>query len=313
MRIGVVVDSSCDLPPEFMEEHGVKIFPNSIRIGQDTLVDERDPDATLAFFSSHIGDKSHDAETSPFSVDAIQKVFLERLVLDYDFVFCITVWSKRSHVYENATKASFAILSTYRKTRSAAGVTGPFSMRVIDSKTLFCGVGLVAAETVRMAQEGLQPNEIRANLDQLIPNVVGYFVPADLAYIRIRALSRGEKSVGLATYLIGTALDIKPVLGIYREDTKPVAKVRGYDGAVEKMLLHIAKSVKTANLLSKYVVVSYGGDLDEVRNMAGYAELERACQERELTLMLSIMSATAVVNVGAGGICAGYAGDLVPM
>ena len=44
--------------------------------------------------------------------------------------------------------------------------------------------------------------------------MVGYFVPSDLAYIRTRAMKRGEKSVGLATFLIGTALDIKPVLGI---------------------------------------------------------------------------------------------------
>ncbi len=313
MRIGVVVDSSCDLPPEFLEANGVKIFPNSIRVGQDILVDERDPDATLAFFSSHIGDKSHDAETSPFSVDAIQKVFLERLVLDYDFVFCVTVWSKRSHVYENATKASFAILSTYRKTRSAAGVTGPFSMRVIDSKTLFAGTGLVAAEAVRMAREGLQPNEIRANLDQLIPNVVGYFVPADLAYIRTRAMKRGEKSVGLATFLIGTALDIKPVLGIYREDTKPHAKVRGFEGAVEKLFKHVAQVASSGNLMSKYVGISYGGELSEVSNMPGFAELEKVCRSRELELLISVMSASAAVNAGAGGLCVAYAGDMVPM
>ena len=313
MRIGVVVDSSCDLPPEFLEQNGVKIFPNSIRVGQDILVDERDPDATLAFFASHIGDKSHDAETSPFSVDAIQKVFLERLVLDYDFVFCITVWSKRSNVYENATKASFAILSTYRKTRSAAGVSGPFSMRVIDSKTLFAGTGIVAAEAVRMAREGLQPNEIRANLDQLIPNVVGYFVPADLAYIRTRATKRGEKSVGLAAFLIGTALDIKPVLGIYREETGPHAKVRGFEGAVEKMFKHVAGVLSTGNVLSKYVGISYGGDPSEVRMMPGFSELEQVCRSRELELLISVMSASAAVNAGAGGICVAYAGDMVPM
>ncbi len=313
MRIGVVVDSSCDLPPEFLEENNVKIFPNSIRVGQDILVDEREPDATLAFFSSHIGDKSHDAETSPLPVEQIQKVFLERLVLDYDFVFCVTVWSKRSHVFENATKASFGILSSYRRTRSAAGVSGPFSMRVIDSKTLFSGTGLVAAEAVRMAKEGLQPNEIRANLDQLIPNVVGYFVPSDLAYIRMRAMKRGEKSVGLATFIIGTALDIKPVIGIYREETGPAAKVRSYEGAVEKMLKHVTQMIKTGNLMSRYVCVSYGGELSEAQAMPGYAELEKICRDRELDLKLAVMSASAVVNAGAGGICVAYAGDHKPI
>lgn len=313
MRIGVVVDSSCDLPQEFIEQNGIKILPNTIRVGGDSLVDERDEVATLAFFNSHIGDKSHDAETTPFSVDQIQKVFLERLVIDYDFVFNVTVWSKRSNVYENATKASFAILSSYRRTRSAANVGGPFSMRVLDSKTLFAGVGVVAAEAVRMAKEDLQPNEIRNNLDLVVQNTVAYFVPADLAYIRTRASKRGEKSVGFATFLIGSALDIKPVLCAYKEETNPAAKVRGYDAAVEKMLRHVAQRVRDGDLLSKYVCVSYGGNLAEARAKTGFGELEKACQERGVTLLLSVMSATAAVNVGAGGMSAAYAGTVKPM
>ena len=56
-----------------------------------------------------------------------------------------------------------------------------------------------------------------------------------------------------------------------------------------------------------------GGDLGEVRNMTGFAELEQVCRSREVELLISVMSASAAVNAGAGGICVAYAGDMVPM
>jgi len=309
MRIGIVVDSGCDLPADFIQEHNIQILPASIRVGSDLFTDERNAEATLAFYESHIGDKSHDAETFPFSVEQIQQVFLERLVLDFDHVFCIPVWKARSKTYENATRASFAILSRYHKVRNDAGVHGHFSMRVMDSKTVFTGLAVQAAEAVRLVNDGLQYNDIRARLGEIADHTIAYLVPADLAYIRQRTKQRGEKSIGLATYLIGSALDIKPILNIYREETRPVAKVRGYTAAVEKMLAHVAAVVRDGQLLSRQVCLSYGGNPAAVRGMPGFAELERICRERGIELLVSIMSAVAAVNVGAGAITVAYAGE----
>jgi hypothetical protein len=53
---------------------------------------------------------------------------------------------------------------------------------------------------------------------------------------------------------------------------------------------------------------TYGGDPGEVRNMTGFAELEQVCRSREVELLISVMSASAAVNAGAGGICVAYAG-----
>jgi hypothetical protein len=47
--------------------------------------------------------------------------------------------------------------------------------------------------------------------------------------------------------------------------------------------------------------------------MTGFAELEQVCRSREVELLISVMSASAAVNAGAGGICVAYAGDMVPM
>src|SRR3546814_15422944 len=80
--------------------------------------------ATLQFLHSHIAERGADAETAPFTVQQIQELFLGRLVIDYDYVFCLTTTKTRSAIFENAPQASFAILGEYRPLRAAARSEG---------------------------------------------------------------------------------------------------------------------------------------------------------------------------------------------
>src|SRR3546814_2746977 len=63
MLIGLVVDSACDLPKEFIERHAIEILPIAVRIDGTTEVDYRDQAATLAFLDSHIAERGVNAET----------------------------------------------------------------------------------------------------------------------------------------------------------------------------------------------------------------------------------------------------------
>ena len=107
MRIGIVVDSACDLPREFLDQHGVLIMPITLRIGDALIEDRRHPEETQAFYARHLDRKSEDfAESIPYSVAQIERLFLERLVLDYDYVFCLTITSTRSPIFDHAMQAS---------------------------------------------------------------------------------------------------------------------------------------------------------------------------------------------------------------
>jgi len=99
MRIGLVVDSACDLPQDFCRQHKIVILPVTIHVGKEEFIDRRDPEATLEFYRRHLTNVAH-AETAPLSVAQIKDLFLERLVLEYDFVFCLTVASSRSPIFE---------------------------------------------------------------------------------------------------------------------------------------------------------------------------------------------------------------------
>ena len=301
MRIGLVVDSACDLPKSFIDEHKIIILPVTIRIEGENFIDKRDPQDSINFYQSHVGEKGHDAESAPFSVEQIQALFLSRVVIDFDYAICETVTRLRSPIFENATKASFAILRGYKEVRKQHGVEGPFALRVINSKTLFCGQGVLAAETIRMIQEGVHVNEIRSRIEKLSEDVYSYLVPRDLYYIRARAQKKGEKSVGLIGAAIGTMLDIKPIIRAYREETGPVSKARGFEQAAEKLLQYAARRIR-AGLQSPTICLSYGGDPEEVKQLPGYDELMLEARNHSVQLLLSVMSVTAGVNIGPGGL-----------
>lgn len=309
MRIGIVADATCDLPDAFLREHGVHILPVSIRLGEELLVDDRDPALTRRFYAEQLAEKGADAETAPFTAEQIRQRFLERIVLDYDYVFCITVTATRSPIFENASKASFAILNDYKEIRVAAGVNGPFALRVVDSRSLFSGSAVLVAEAAGMIRAGAGANDIRKRLDELREHLCAYMVPDDLYYIRKRGAAKGEKSVSWLTYAFGSALDIKPVILSYHGETQAVAKIRGYERAVEKLFEHAAAQIRHG-LMTPRLCISYAGEPAQVRELPGYATLEAVAQAEGVTLLVGAMSATAGVNVGARCLSIAYGGEL---
>ena len=308
MRIGLVVDSACDLPKDFIERHRIDILPITVRIDAAMQVDYRDPVATLAFLHAHIAERGASAETIPFTVEQIRDLFLRRLVIDYDYVFCMTITRTRSPIFDNAQKASFAILNEYRAIRSAAGNNTPFALRVIDTQNLFSAQAILPIEAARLRDAGEEPAKIRVRLEQLASHTYGYLIPRDLYYIRNRARTKGDRSVSLFSAALGTALDIKPVLRGYRGDTGPVAKIKGFDAATRK-LFEFARRRVEAGLLTPTLALCYGGELDEMRAMPGYAELRATCDAQNIEVYESVMSLTGMVNVGRGAVVVGFAAE----
>ncbi len=306
MRIGLVIDSACDLPDEFIRAHGITILPISVRSDLLRFVDNRDAEATLRFFRNQLGDRAHDAETEPLSVPEVRELFLRELVTRYDAVVVLTISAARSQIFANTQQASFSILKDYHAPRRAAGLETPFLMRVMDTQTLFAGQVPSAWEAVRLIGSGAGAARIRERLEALLPDCYGYFLPRDLYYLRARAQKRGDRSVGWLSATLGSALDIKPIIRGWRKTTEPVGKVRGFEHGAQVLFEHAAQRVE-AGLLVPVVALSYGGELDALRALPGYTALRDSCDQHGVQLTEAVMSMTAMVNVGAGGLTVGFA------
>ncbi|GAB6194855.1 DegV family protein [Lysobacter xanthus] len=309
MRIGLVVDSACDLPLEYIQKHELTLLPITVRIGDAVLADQRNQQATLEFLENKSDELMAQADTQPFTVQQVQDLFLRKLVIDYDYVFCMTITKTRSPIFENTQQASFAILNDYKGPRTAAGITTPFALRVIDTQSVFAGQAIAAVESVRLrdAQEGAP--KMRARIEQVALNTQAYMVPRDLNYLRARTRHRGDRSVSFLSATLGSALDIKPVLHCNRGETGPVAKVKGFTNAAEKLFGFASRRVRDGKLMTPTLVMSYGGPLDEMRQLPGYAELIETCRMHKVEVLESLMSLTGMCNVGKGSLTLGFASD----
>lgn len=308
MRIGIVTDATCDLPPEFIKANDIEILPVTVRLGDKTFIDQRDFSTSMSFYEGSWGDKFHDAETAPFTVEEIHDVFLQKLVKKFDYVFCVTVWKERSKIFENATRASFAILRDYRKVRAEADIKGPFAMRVIDSSALGSGVGLVVAEIARLIRDGVPHDAIRRQADVIVKNTATLLAINDLAVVRARATKRGEKSIGFGAYLLANALDIKPIMRRYHDVNEPIGRVLGFDKCCEKMF-DIACEQIYHRITSAHVTVAYGGNPKEIERYAGYQKLKEVCTMKGVELHTAVASMSLSVNMGQGGVTVSWGTD----
>ena len=291
-----------------MLQHNIAVMPITVKVDHETFMDKRDPAEMERFISKRLGSRSHSAETEPCPVEEVKKLFLEKLVIEHDCVFCLTITSTRSPIYEHVNKASFGILKNYRQVRDDAGVPGPFMMRVIDTRNLFSGAAPAIYEAVRMITARETPPVIRERLLHIANQSYAYMLPRDLYYIRARAKKKNDRSVSLFSAMLGSALDIKPLLRCFRGETGPVGKVRGFEQGAEALFTYAAKRVR-AGLLVPVVCVSYGGDLAILTKLPGYAGLKEACEECAVELMEAPMSITGMVNVGEGAVTLGLAAE----
>ena len=80
------------------------------------------------------------------------------------------------------------------------------------------------------------------------------------------------------------------------------------DAAAQKVLGFAAQRVK-AGLLTPTMCLSYGGELEELRALPGYAQLRDTCAAHNIDFYESVMSLTGMVNVGKGALVVGFAAE----
>ncbi|WP_293937345.1 DegV family protein [Iodobacter sp.] len=309
MRIGLVTDSCCDLPRDFLDRHQIVILPITIQGSDGTFIDQRDPVATRDFYRRQAAQGVADFESQPYSAEQIKELFLSRLILEFDMVFCLTVMKSRSQIFNHATQAARAILTEYRPIREQANLMKPFVLRVFDSGSIFASQGLVVAEVARLISQEATSSEITKQIEHLANTAQGFLMPANLGQLRHQARRKGDKSVGFLSYALGSALDIKPVIRAYQGETTPVSRVNGFSAGVDKLFAMVIKHIEQG-LVAPTVCVSYGGDPAVVTDMPAYQKLKQVAKEHHVQLLLCEMSTTAGVNIGAGGVAIAFASEI---
>jgi DegV family protein with EDD domain len=206
--IAVVTDSTSDLPPELVQAHNIHVVPLNLIMGDKTWRDGVDIDPP-AFYRLLVSSKDFPTTSQP-NVAAFQDLFVE-LAEGSAGIVAVLVSSDRRGTVESA--------------QLAAANLPDIPIEIIDSRGVSASLGLMVLAAVRAADEGGDLKTVANTVRALIDKTRLYFVVDTLEY-----LHRGGR-IGAATKLLGSALNLKPILAIENGVVEPVGRVRTHSKA----------------------------------------------------------------------------------
>ncbi len=202
MNIKITSDSTCDLG-KIGEERGLIILPLQVNLGADSYHDGVDitPEDIFSFVSK----TSILPKTSAPSIGDYEDFFEEQLK-DADAVIHFNISSKSSGSHSFAVQASEKFNG---------------KVRVIDSKALSSGQGLLVMKALDMRDEGKSVDEIENAVNELKTHVNTSFVPDQLDY-----LHKGGRCSGM-TMFVANVLKIHPKIVMNDGQLISAGKYRG--------------------------------------------------------------------------------------
>ena len=299
MRMGVVVDATCDLAHGFVTGHDLEILPAALVLDRTrVLMDRRDPDTTLEIYRRYICDRAQVPAVQPMSTVAIRELFLNELVLRYDRLLVLCADARMSEFFDHATQASYGVLKSYRGLRRDAGLDPTFAMRVLDTGTVGPGEAVLAHEALRalhLRQDDF--DTARRTVQALASRIRCRLIPADLSYLRYRR--RGAARLGARDYRLGRWLGLRPLLSFEAGRWRAVGRARNFHRAANQLLTRTAERAADGDV-SNVIAMSFGGDPRVIRSLPAYRDLESTAARRRIDLHLAVMSATLAAQVGPG-------------
>lgn len=243
MSIAVVTDSTTSLPTELLERPDVKVVPLTFHFGEETFVDK--VDMTLEEFYRKIDDSNVMPTTSQPPAGSFVEAY--ESLTDYDDILVLTISSHLSGTYNSATAA-------------ADMVDRP--VEVFDSKSAEMGSGLILFETLVAIDSGADFEEVKRITRDSIERCELILGVSTLDYL--------EKNgrIGRAQRLLGTALNIRPVLKIEEGVVTPYKRVRGKRKQMAALLEEIHPAVQAERKLAIGDIAA-PGELAQMREAAG--------------------------------------------
>jgi DegV family protein with EDD domain len=217
-RVRIVTDSACDLPDQLADDNGIVIVPLSIRFGNEEFVDRRD--LSPANFWKRCATSPTLPETAAPSPGAFQSAYESARDEGYDAVVCVTISSELSS-------------GTHQSAQTAAQSVGDFDVRVIDTRTVTMGQGLVALAVAEAAAAGADASDVARLATDVAGRTHVYGAIGTLEH-----LQRGGR-IGTARAMLGSMLSIKPVIqvrdGIVAEESKQRTRSRSLEYLATKL------------------------------------------------------------------------------
>jgi DegV family protein with EDD domain len=280
--VAVVTDSTSDLPPELAASHSITVVPLTLNFDGQSLLDGVDikPED---FYRRLPGATTHPTTSQP-SPGRFAEAY-SALLANHENVISIHISEKLSGTYASALQA--------------AEMTDPKRVRVVDSQLVSMSLGLISLTASAMASKGADVEAIESKVLNMRPHVQTYFSVATLEFLR-----RGGR-IGRAGALLGSVLQVKPVLCIRDGQVTPLERVRTFERALQR-ILELTREVDRGHGVC--VIVGHADAQSDAERIS--RELEPIAE----TLMIQPLGPVVGAHAGPGVVGVGcYPAELFPL
>ena len=269
--VAIVTDSTCDLPQEVAAAHGITVVPLNVHFGESVYADqvEISTDEFMAKMESSLALPT----TSQPSVGAFEDAFRSAAQAQgVTEIVCITISSKLSGTFQSASIAG-------------QNLADSLDVEIVDSFTGAYALGFQAIRAAELADTGLNAKEIAEALRNEISRYHLVFFVETLEHLR-----RGGR-IGKAAQMVGTLLQLKPLLRVDEGMIVPFERTRTRSKAIKALEAFVAEAGPVEE-----VAVLYNTTPDEARTLAAAIGMYTPGIEP----VLAKMSPVIATHVGPG-------------
>ena len=281
-NIGLVTDSTCDLPPELIKKYNIQIVPIVIQVGKKSYLDQVEikPKDFI-----HILETSNEKLSTSQPSPALFKKVYDKAAKRHKSIISLHISEKLSGTIQGARMGCKDMEYSNK-------------IHIVDSKTSSVALGLLVAEAAQLIKKGLELEEIVEQLKTAIDNVKIFISIPTLKYL-MRS-GRLSKAKGF----LGTLLNLKPIITVNSGGyIVEAAKVIGQNRVIHKTVdlsIKFAKSVKNPRFGITHVAAP------ELAQWYGY-KIRNVFNSSKV--MISEASPALSVHIGIGGAAIAVLGD----
>jgi len=211
--VRIVTDSTADLTKEQQQAAGITVVPLNVHFGDQVFRDH--VDLTADEFFRRLKASAQLPRTSQPSVGLFEEAY-RTLRENGGEIVSVHLSSKVSGTYNSALMAAKAVDEQ--------------AIEVVDSLSTSMALGFMALEGARLARAGRDRATIAERLRALVPKARVICVVDTLTY-----LERGGR-IGKARALLGSLLNVKPILQLKDGEVVPIGRARGRPQALNKLV-----------------------------------------------------------------------------
>ena len=221
-KVAIITDSTAYLTPELLKTNNITVVPQVLIWGEETFHDG--VDIQPEDFYRRLSTAKVMPTTSQVAIVTMKDAFEKLLAQGYD-VLGIFISSKLSGTMQSAIQAREMLSKAAEK------------IVLVDSLSTSMAMGFHVLTAARAAQAGSGLEECKQLAEEAQKHTGVYFVVDTLEFLR-----RGGR-IGGAQALLGSALNIKPLLMLQDGKIESVEKIRTKGKALERLVEVVAEKV----------------------------------------------------------------------